>query len=468
MNQSTSPTNSTSLEDPCLQELQKLLGERLSMSNSVREQHGRDESFHASAPPEAVAFVECNEEVAEIVRICVQYQKPIIPFGTGTSLEGHVAALHGGVCLDVSGMNQVLEVNENDLDCRVQAGVTRKQLNQHLRNSGLFFPIDPGADASLGGMTATRASGTNAVRYGTMRENVLGLTVVTADGRIIRTGTRARKSSAGYDLTRLFVGSEGTLGIITEIQLRLYGVPEAISAAVCSFETMEGAVNTTISTIQMGIPVARIELLDEVQVDAINRYSDFDYALKPTLFFEFHGTEAWVKEQAEMVKEISTEEGGSDFQWSTREQEKQKLWEARHNAYYAALAMRPGSKGWATDVCVPISRLADCILETRSDIEESKLTVPLVGHVGDGNFHLLFLIDPENEEEELKLYQPLNDRLVERALRMGGTCTGENGIGSGKIKYMETEHGDSLDLMRQIKQAFDPDNLMNPGKMLPA
>ena len=468
MNQSTSPTNSTSLKDPCLQELQKLLGERLSMSNSVREQHGRDESFHASAPPEAVAFVECNEEVAEIVRICVQYQKPIIPFGTGTSLEGHVAALQGGVCLDVSGMNQVLEVNENDLDCRVQAGVTRKELNQHLRNSGLFFPIDPGADASLGGMTATRASGTNAVRYGTMRENVLGLTVVTADGRIIRTGTRARKSSAGYDLTRLFVGSEGTLGIITEIQLRLYGVPEAISAAVCSFETMEGAVNTTISTIQMGIPVARIELLDEVQVDAINRYADFDYALKPTLFFEFHGTEAWVKEQAEMVKEISTEEGGSDFQWSTREQEKQKLWEARHNAYYAALALRPGSKGWATDVCVPISRLADCILETRRDIEESGQVVPLVGHVGDGNFHLLFLIDPENEEEELKQYQPLNDRLVERALRMGGTCTGEHGIGSGKIKYMEAEHGDSLDLMRQIKQAFDPDNLMNPGKMLPA
>ena len=468
MNQSTSPNNSISLKDPCLQELQKLLGERLSMSNSVREQHGRDESFHASAPPEAVAFAECNEEVAEIVRICVQHQKPIIPFGTGTSLEGHVAALQGGVCLDVSGMNQVLEVNENDLDCRVQAGVTRKQLNQHLRNSGLFFPIDPGADASLGGMTATRASGTNAVRYGTMRENVLGLTVVTADGRIIRTGTRARKSSAGYDLTRLFVGSEGTLGIITEIQLRLYGVPEAISAAVCSFETMEGAVNTTISTIQMGIPVARIELLDEVQVDAINRYADFDYALKPTLFFEFHGTEAWVQEQAEMVKEISTEEGGSDFQWSTREQEKQKLWEARHNAYYAALALRPGSKGWATDVCVPISRLADCILETRSDIEESELTVPLVGHVGDGNFHLTFLIDPRNEEEELKRYQPLNDRLVERALRMGGTCTGEHGIGSGKIKYMEAEHGDSLDLMRQIKQAFDPDNLMNPGKMLPA
>ena len=467
MNQSTSPKIFPSCKDPCLQELQKLLGERLSLSESVREQHGRDESFHASAPPEAVAFAESNEEVAEIVRICVKHKKPIIPFGTGTSLEGHVAALHGGICLEVSGMNQVLEVNDNDLDCRVQAGVTRKQLNQHLRNSGLFFPIDPGADASLGGMTATRASGTNAVRYGTMRENVLGLTVVTADGRIIRTGTRARKSSAGYDLTRLFVGSEGTLGIITEVQLRLYGVPEAISAAVCSFETMEGAVNTTISTIQMGIPVARIELLDEVQVDAINRFADFDYALKPTLFFEFHGTEAWVQEQAEMVKEISTDEGGSDFQWSTREQERQKLWEARHNAYYAALALRPGSKGWPTDVCVPISRLADCILETRRDIEESGLTVPLVGHVGDGNFHLLFLIDPENEEEELQRYQPLNDRLVERALRMGGTCTGEHGIGSGKIKYMEAEHGDSLDLMRQIKQAFDPDNLMNPGKMLP-
>ena len=468
MNQSTSPKIFPSCKDPCLQELQKLLGERLSLSESVREQHGRDESFHASAPPEAVAFAESNEEVAEIVRICVKHKKPIIPFGTGTSLEGHVAALHGGICLDVSGMNQVLEVNDNDLDCRVQAGVTRKQLNQHLRNSGLFFPIDPGADASLGGMTATRASGTNAVRYGTMRENVLGLTVVTADGRIIRTGTRARKSSAGYDLTRLFVGSEGTLGIITEIQLRLYGVPEAISAAVCSFETMEGAVNTTISTIQMGIPVARIELMDEVQVDAINRYADFDYALKPTLFFEFHGTEAWVKEQAEMVKEISNDEGGSDFQWETREQERQKLWEARHNAYYAALALRPGSKGWPTDVCVPISRLADCILETRQDIDECGLFVPLVGHVGDGNFHLLFLIDPENEEEELKRYQPLNDRLVERALRMGGTCSGEHGIGSGKLKYMEAEHGDSLELMRQIKQAFDPHNLMNPGKVIPA
>ena len=467
MSHSSKLIKSSASMDPCLCELQNLLGERLSLSELVREQHGHDESFHASVPPDAVAFVESNKDVADVVRICFKHKKPIIPFGTGTSLEGHVAALKGGVCLDVSGMNQVLEVNVNDLDCRVQAGVTRKQLNQHLRNSGLFFPIDPGADASLGGMTATRASGTNAVRYGTMRENVMGLTVITADGRIIRTGTRSRKSSAGYDLTRLFVGSEGTLGIITEIQLRLYGVPEAISAAVCSFDTMDGAVQTTISTIQMGIPVARIELLDEIQVDAINRYAGFDYALKPTLFFEFHGTEAWVREQAEMVKEVSTEEGGSDFQWSTRQQEIDKLWEARHNAYYASLALRPGSKGWVTDVCVPISRLADCILETRSDIEESELTVPLVGHVGDVNFHLLFLIDPENEVEDLKRFQPLNDRLVKRALRMGGTCTGEHGIGSGKIKYMKAEHGDSLELMRQIKMAFDPENLMNPGKMLP-
>ena len=453
---------------PAIAELITRFGDRVSLSDAVRERFGKDESFHPSLPPDAVVTPHSTEEVSEIVSICARYHVPVIPYGTGTALEGHVGALHGGVCINMLEMNQVIEVHAEDLDVVVQPGITRKQLNEYLRDSGLFFPIDPGADASLGGMTATRASGTNAVRYGTMRENVLGLTVVTAEGNIIRTGTRARKSSAGYDLTRLFVGSEGTLGIITEIQLRLYGIPEAISAAVCSFDTLEGAVNTTISTIQMGIPVARIELLDEVQVDAINQYSDFNYPLKPTLFFEFHGTEAWVQEQAEMVKEISTEEGGSDFQWSTREQEKQKLWEARHNAYYAALAMRPGSKGWATDVCVPISRLADCILETRSDIEESELTVPLVGHVGDGNFHLTFLIDPRNEEEELKRYQPLNDRLVERALRMGGTCTGEHGIGSGKIKYMEAEHGDSLDLMRQIKQAFDPDNLMNPGKMLPA
>ena len=468
LNKHTSRNGSAALNNTSIEELKKLLGERLSFSVSVLEQHGHDESFHASALPEGVAFVESNEEVAEVVRICLKNDIPITPFGTGTSLEGHVAALEGGMCIDLSRMNKVLEVNENDLDCRVQAGVTRKKLNQHLRNTGLFFPIDPGADASLGGMAATRASGTNAVRYGTMRENVMGLTVVTPDGEIIRTGTRSRKSSAGYDLTRLFVGSEGTLGIITEIQLRLYGVPDAISSAVCSFETMEGAVNTTIYTIQMGIPVARIELLDEVQIGAINSYSNFNYSLKPTLFFEFHGTEAWVNEQAEMVKEISKGEGGSDFQWSSEERERQKLWEARHNAYYAALSLRPGSKGWPTDVCVPISRLAECIIETRKDIDKSGLLVPLVGHVGDGNFHMLFLIDPKNEEEELKRYQPLNDRLIERALRMGGTCTGEHGIGSGKLKYMEAEHGSSLEVMRLIKKSLDPNNLMNPGKVIPS
>ena len=454
--------------DACLQNLQTLLGDRLSTAEATREQHGRDESFHHPMPPDAVAFAHSNEEVAEIVRICVRHQCPIIPFGTGTSLEGHVAAVKGGISLDLSQMNQVLEVNTDDLDCRVQAGVTRKQLNQHLRQTGLFFPIDPGADASLGGMAATRASGTNAVRYGTMRENVLGLTVVNAEGRILKTGTRSRKSSSGYDLTRLMVGSEGTLGIITEVQLRLHGIPEAISAAVCSFDTLAGAVNTVIPVIQMGIPVARIELLDEVQMRALNQFSQLDYPEQPTLFFEFHGTERWVAEQAEIVGEIAAEHGGGDFRWATQEQDRQKLWEARHNALYASLALKPGSKGWPTDVCVPISRLADCILETRKDIDDAGLMVPIVGHVGDGNFHLLFLVDPENEAEDLRQFQVLNDRLIERALRMGGTCTGEHGIGSGKIRYMHAEHGESIELMRQIKQALDPLNLLNPGKLLPA
>ncbi len=451
----------------CMAELSNFFGDRLSTNAAVLEQHGRDEGFLPGVPPDAVVFAKTNEEVAETVRICNGHRMPVIPFGTGTSLEGHVAALQGGISIDLSGMDRVLEVNDADLDCRVQAGVTRKQLNQHLRNTGLFFPIDPGADASLGGMAATRASGTNAVRYGTMRENVLGLTVITAEGRIIRTGGRARKSSSGYDLTRLFVGSEGTLGVITEIQLRLHGVPEAVSAAVCSFSTMEGAVNTVIPTIQMGIPVARIELLDELQMDAINRFAGFSYPVQPTLFFEFHGTAAWVKEQAEIVGEIAEENGGSGFNWATREEERQKIWEARHNALYAALALKPGYRGWATDVCVPISRLAECILETREDIKESGLPIPIVGHVGDGNFHLLFLIDPKNQANDMKLYEPINDRLIERALRMGGTCTGEHGIGSGKIKYMYREHGDSVEMMRQIKQALDPNGLMNPGKMIP-
>ncbi len=451
--------------DSLLDELQALLGQRLSTSTAVREQHGKDESYHAPIAPDAVAFAQSTEEVAEIVGLCARHKRPIIAFGTGTSLEGHVAALHGGICIDLTQMDQVLEVNAEDLDCRVQAGVTRKQLNDYLRDTGLFFPIDPGADASLGGMAATRASGTNAVRYGTMRENVMGMTVVLADGRIIRTGGRARKSSAGYDLTRLFVGSEGTLGIITELQLRLYGIPEAISSAVCAFETLEGAVDTVILTIQSGIPVARIELLDEVQMDAINRFSQLDYPVRPTLFFEFHGTTASVEEQARMVGDIAEEYGGGDFRWATLQEDRNKLWQARHDAYYAALALRPGAKGWATDVCVPISRLAECILETKHDIEESGLLAPIVGHVGDGNFHLVYVIDPEDREEMARA-DALNERMVMRALAMGGTCTGEHGIGYGKMQFLQAEHGDAVSVMRQLKIALDPDNLMNPGKMV--
>ena len=455
----------TAVKAPVVEELRALLGARLSTSDAVREQHGHDESYHPTHPPDAVAFATSTEEVAEIVKLCARHKRPVIPFGTGTSLEGQVAALHGGISIDMTGMNEVLEVNAEDLDCQVQAGVTRKQLNNFLRDTGLFFPIDPGADASLGGMAATRASGTNAVRYGTMRENVLGLTVVLADGRVIQTGGRARKSAAGYDLTRLFVGSEGTLGVITEIRLRLYGIPEAVSAAVCSFETLEGAVDTVILTIQSGIPVARIELLDEVQMDAVNKYSKFDYPVLPTLLFEFHGTERGVQEQAETVGGIAAEYGGGDFRWATLAEERNKLWQARHDSYYAALALRPGAKGWATDVCVPISRLAECILETKRDIEESKLLAPIVGHVGDGNFHLCFIIDPDDADEMART-QALNERMVMRALAMGGTCTGEHGIGTGKMQFLLAEHGEAVSVMRALKLALDPDNLMNPGKIL--
>ena len=458
-------TAETALRDPFLDQLRSRLGARLSTSAAVREQHGRDESYHPAKAPDAVAFAESTEEVAALVALCAQHGRPVIPFGTGTSLEGHVAALHGGLCIDLSQMNQVLEVNGEDLDCRVQAGVTRKQLNTHLRDTGLFFPIDPGADASLGGMTATRASGTNAVRYGTMRENVLGLTVVLADGRVIRTGGRARKSAAGYDLTRLFVGSEGTLGVITEVQLRLYGIPEAISSAVCSFPSLAGAVDTVILTIQSGIPVARIELLDDVQMDAVNRYSKLDYPVQPTLFFEFHGTEAGVQEQAEMVGAIAADYGGGDFRWASHQEERSKLWQARHDAYYAALALRPGAKGWATDVCVPISRLAEALLETKTDIADSGLLAPIVGHVGDGNFHLVYIIDPDDADEMARA-EAHNERMVMRALKMGGTCTGEHGIGYGKMQFLQAEHGEAVAVMRQLKVALDPNNLMNPGKML--
>ncbi|MDX2103971.1 MAG: FAD-binding protein [Alphaproteobacteria bacterium] len=442
-----------------------LLGPRLSTATAVREQHGRDESYHAGFPPDAVAFAQSTEEVQAILRIAAEHGVPVIPFGTGTSLEGHVAALHGGICLDLSQMNQILRVSPEDLDCTVQAGVTRKQLNEHLRDTGLFFPIDPGADASLGGMTATRASGTNAVRYGTMRENVLGLTVVMADGRIIRTSRRSRKSAAGYDLTRLFVGSEGTLGVITEVSLRLHGIPQSIASAVVSFPTIAGAVNTVIETIQCGIPVARMELLDEVQVDACNRYSKLSMPVQPTLFFEFHGTEAGTAEQAQMVADLAEANGGGGFQWASSAEERTKLWEARHKAYYAALALRPGCKGWATDVCVPISRLAECILETKADLAQSNLIAAMVGHVGDGNFHLVYLIDPDNAEEVAEAGR-LNDRMVMRALAMDGTCTGEHGVGYGKIDFLTAEHGDAVAVMRQIKQALDPHNLLNPGKVV--
>jgi D-lactate dehydrogenase (cytochrome) len=412
-----------------------------------------------------VIFAETTEEVAAAVTICAAYGIPVIPYGTGTSLEGHVAALEGGVTIDLSRMNNIVRVSPEDLDCTVQAGVTRKQLNEYLRDTGLFFPIDPGADASLGGMAATRASGTNAVRYGTMRENVLGLTVVLSDGRTIKTGGRARKSSAGYDLTRLFVGSEGTLGIMTEVTLKLYGIPEAISAAVCTFSSLEGAVDTVIQTIQSSIPMARIELLDDAQMDAINRYSKLDYPVAPTLFFEFHGTEASVKEQAEQVRAIAEEQGGGGFQWATTQEDRTRLWNARHMAYYAALALRPGARGLTSDVCVPISELARCITETKDDLAKSSLQGTLVGHVGDGNFHMLYLIDPENPAE-LAEAEALHERLVHRAIACGGTCTGEHGIGYGKIPFLQAEHGAAVSVMRQLKRALDPSNILNPGKIV--
>jgi len=445
--------------------LRQRLGDRLSTSAAVCAQHGKDESYHEAHAPDAVAFAQSTEEVVEIVRLCAEYKTPIIPFGTGTSLEGHVAALKGGVCIDVSQMNKILRVGVEDLDVTVEAGVTRKQLNEYLRDTGLFFPVDPGADASLGGMAATRASGTNAVRYGTMRENVLALTVVLPDGRVIRTSRRPRKSAAGYDLTRLFVGSEGTLGVITEVTVRLYGIPEAISAAVCAFPSIAAAVDTVILTIQSGIPVARIELLDEPQMEAINKYSKLDHKIAPTLFFEFHGTTSGVAEQVQLVKDIAAEHGSDDFRWATSQEERSKLWQARHDAYYAALALRPGSKGWATDVCVPISRLAECIAETKADLAQSSIPSALAGHVGDGNFHLIFMIDP-NRPEEIAEASRLNDRMVTRALEMDGTCTGEHGIGYGKMDFLTAEHGDAVDVMASIKRAIDPGNLMNPGKII--
>jgi len=453
--------------DAALQaELTQLLGDRVTTARGVREHHGKDESYYPYAAPEAVVYPRSTEEVRGIVEICRRYHTPMIPYGVGTSLEGHVLANSGGVCIDMSQMNKVLAVHAEDLDATVQAGVTRKQLNEEIRHAGLMFPIDPGADATIGGMAATRASGTNAVRYGTMRENVLSLTVVTADARIIKTSRRPRKSAAGYDLTRLFVGSEGTLGVITEVTVRLYAVPEAMSAAVCSFKDMKGAVDTVIRTLQNGIPIARSEALCGLTMKALNAYNKTAYKEQPTLFLEFHGTEAGVAEQAQLVEEIAREHGGEGFEWATRPEDRTRLWSARHLAYFAGLQLRPGTRAVSTDVCVPISRLTECIVETAQDIERASMPIPLFGHVGDGNFHCMVLIRPESEAD-LAEAKAFNERLVDRALSMEGTCTGEHGIGSGKIGSLKKEHGDAVDLMVAIKRTFDPDNLMNPGKVVP-
>ena len=418
--------------------LTTLLGARFSTSQPVREQHGQSETHVRSRAPDAVAFPDSTEEVIAIVRACRDAGVPIIPYGAGSSLEGNTSAIQGGVTLSLTGMNRILAVNTDDFDCVVQPGVRRQQLNEQLRDLGLFFPIDPGADATIGGMTATRASGTNAVRYGTMRDAVLSLEVVTANGRCIRTSRRARKSAAGYDLTRLFVGSEGTLGIITAITLRLHGIPEAISSAVCSFETLQGAVHTVVQTIQLGVPVARVEILDDVQMRAVNRWSKLDYPEKTTLFFEFHGSERYVQEQSETVAGLADANGGGAFKWSMRPEDRSRLWKARHEAYYAAIGLRPGAVGWPTDVCVPISRLAECITATKADLAAASFPATILGHVGDGNFHVVFVVDPNSPEEAAEA-EALNRRLVERALSMDGTCTGEHGIGIGKMDWLRED-----------------------------
>ena len=448
-------------------ELHKRFGNRAVTSLAVREQHGHTTTWIPNQPPDVVVYPETTEEVADIVRLCSAYEVPVVPFGTGTSLEGHVNAPYGGVCVDTTGMKRIVAVHEEDLDCVVEPGVTRKQLNEHLRDMGLFFPIDPGADASIGGMAATRASGTNAVRYGTMKDNVVSLTVVTPDGDVVKTARRARKSSAGYDLTRLFVGSEGTLGIITEITHKLHGIPEAISGGICPFPSVRAACDAVIVTIQSGIPVARIELLDEVQIRGVNLHSKLGLPEVPMLFLEFHGTEAGVADQSQRFGEIATEYGGGPFEWATKAEDRTRLWQARHDVYWASIALRPGAKGVATDVCVPISRLADCVEETRREIDELGLLSPIAGHVGDGNFHCMPLVDMD-DPDEIARAELFIERLVERALAMGGTCTGEHGVGQKKMKYLEAEHGpEALALMRALKRTIDPKNIMNPGKVVP-
>lgn len=460
-------TTGTESVDLVLQALHGVLGDRVSRSEDVRRHHGADEGWHLPVAPDAVVYPESTEEVAAIVRACADHRVPVIPYGAGTSLEGGVAATRGGISLDLNGMDRVVEVNDADLDCTVEAGVRRIALNEHLGPRGLFFPIDPGADATIGGMAATRASGTNAVRYGTMRDNVLSVTAVMADGSVIRTARRSRKSSAGYDLTRLLVGSEGTLGVMTEITLRLYGIPQVIAAAVCPFATLEGAVDTVIETIQLGIPVARLELLDALQVAASNAYSGLDLDETPTLFLEFHGTEAAVAEHVAQVQSLASANGAVGWEDTTDQGERNRLWKARHDAYYACLATRPGARGMPTDVCVPISRLAEVMSDTRRDFDQSGLWVPIVGHVGDGNFHCIFMLDPD-DPVEVQRYRDAHHRLVTRALAAGGTCTGEHGVGYGKLDYMVEEHGPAtVGVMRAIKSALDPLGIMNPGKVVP-
>ena len=454
------------LPERFLAALKAHFGDRFSIAAAVREHHGRDESPFPPTPPDAVVFAQSTDDVVALVKLCSDHRVPLIPFGVGSSLEGHLLAVEGGVSVDLSQMNRVLAVNPEDLTATVQAGVTRKQLNLEIKDTGLFFPIDPGADATLGGMAATRASGTNAVRYGTMRENVLALTVVTAEGKVVRTARRAKKSSAGYDLTRIFVGSEGTLGVITEVALKLYPQPEAISAAVCNFPSVPDAVRATIQTIQMGIPIARCELLDAVGVKAVNVYSKLSLRESPLLLFEFHGSPASVREQAEQVQEVAREHGGMDFEWATSPEDRSRLWQARHNAYFATLQLKAGSRSVTTDVCVPISRLADCIVETQADLAGASIISSIIGHVGDGNFHVQMLIDP-NSASERDEAERINRRVVERAIAMDGTCTGEHGVGLHKIDFLPLEHGDdALDLMARVKRAFDPLNIMNPGKVL--
>lgn len=448
-----------------IKDIRKVLEDKISTSKATCDVYGANETYFDHMPPDAVAFPETTVEVSQIVKICAKHDCPIIPWGVGTSLEGHSLAPRGGVTIDLSRMNQVLEIKSEDLLAIVQPGLAREKLNEDLRATGLFFPVDPGANASIGGMAATRASGTTAVRYGTMRENVLALEVVLADGSVIRTGSQAKKSSAGYDLTKLFVGSEGTLGIITELTISLKGKPEAVAAGVCEFTSVKAAVNAVISAIQLGIPMARIELIDEVSIRAINAYSKLNYPEKPHLFMEFHGSDIGVKDQSGTMEEIIEEFGGGPFRWSMRPEDQTKLWAARHQAYYATKALFPGKQGMSTDVCVPISELAKAITDTQHDLEKFNVIGAIIGHVGDGNFHTLMFSDP-NDPEDLKLNQMIADRMAKRALEVGGTITGEHGIGMGKIKHMAREHGDAMSLMVNLKRSFDPKNIMNPGKML--